>query len=178
MSYWPVAKQVAEATRAPQTIDPETGEITSTPPSSAGSGPDRPTKQTGYTAPHVRRGPKPKPKTRRKKKLKHSNTLIVPGDGRPCPRCQRLMQVREHRTITDTELRRPFYLPRWYRCVHDDCKTTMVSFDEDRVYPAADPYHQDIALVDPNEIAPWEDATLPEITSTLEERAKGKRDEH
>jgi hypothetical protein len=45
-----------------------------------------------------------------------------------------------------------------HRCVDDDCKTKMVSFEEHRVYTAAsrftatDPFAQDIALVDPNKL--------------------------
>ena len=62
------------------------------------------------------------------------NTVIVPGAGRPCPRCQRPMQIREHFTITENELRRPFYFRILYRCLNDAHKTTVVSFEEDREF--------------------------------------------
>ena len=76
------------------------------------------------------------------------NTVIVPGAGRPCPRCQRPMQIREHFTITENELRRPFYFRILYRCLNDAHKTTVVSFEEDREFypagaaPSSDPGRQ------------------------------------
>ncbi len=90
-----------------------------------------------------------------------SKRVIVPGKGPVCPRCKRPMQIREHRAVTERELRRPFYYSRWYRCMHGDCRTTLVMPDEHRVFKkqpvprvSDDPWQQDIACIDLNN-PPW-----------------------
>jgi hypothetical protein len=92
----PAAKQpqsIASASALPftETIDPETGEITTTPAAARG--------------PHGRRRRRKAPRS----PGLSANTVIVPGDGRPCPRCERPMQIREHREIGENELRQPSY---------------------------------------------------------------------
>jgi hypothetical protein len=52
--------------------------------------------------------------------------LVIPGDGDPCPRCGRPMQIREHPQITAKHRRQPFHYSRWFCCIHDDCKTSTV----------------------------------------------------
>jgi hypothetical protein len=54
------------------------------------------------------------------------NHKIVPGDGDPCTRCGRPMEIREHVSITPRELARPFYLRRWFKCTNPKCRTTLV----------------------------------------------------
>jgi hypothetical protein len=60
--------------------------------------------------------------------------VTVSEDGPPCPRCGRPMQVREHDRIRERQLRQPFYYSRWFRCMHKDCKTTIVHRDEFKVW--------------------------------------------
>jgi rRNA maturation protein Nop10 len=57
---------------------------------------------------------------------KKSKYIVIPGKGDPCPRCGRPTQIREHAAITDKYLAQPFYYSRWFNCVHDDCKTTLI----------------------------------------------------
>jgi hypothetical protein len=60
--------------------------------------------------------------------------LVVPGRGYPCPRCGKPTQIREHRAITDRELRRPFYYERWFHCQNPHCRTTVIVPDRYRVF--------------------------------------------
>lgn len=64
---------------------------------------------------------------------------VLDEKGPPCPRCTRLMQVREHKEVSERELRRPFYYSRWYRCMNGNCKTTLVMPPEFRIFPPRDP---------------------------------------
>jgi hypothetical protein len=160
VSYWPAEKQAVDAAEPhfTETVDLETGEIIRT-SALAGNGPH------GRGREKMQRRRERKARRAARRSGSSANTVIIPGAGRPCPRCQRPMQIREHKEIGEQELRRPNYFRRWYRCVHADCKTTMMSFEEDRVYPAVappiapvDPWKEDIALVDPDKLtaAPWE----------------------
>jgi hypothetical protein len=61
--------------------------------------------------------------------------LVVTSDKGPaCPRCGRPMQIREHDRIRPKQLRQPFYYRRWFRCMHKDCKTTLVMYEEFKVW--------------------------------------------
>jgi hypothetical protein len=60
--------------------------------------------------------------------------LVIPGRGDPCPRCGKATQIREHRAITDRELRRPFYYRRWFYCRNPRCRTTVIVHDRYRVF--------------------------------------------
>jgi hypothetical protein len=54
------------------------------------------------------------------------NSVVVPGEGDPCPRCKVPMQIFEHREVTKKERRRPFHYSRWFRCQNAQCQTTTV----------------------------------------------------
>jgi len=62
--------------------------------------------------------------------MKH---VVVAGNGPPCPGCGRATQIREHDRIRSKQLRAPFYFRRWFCCVHNDGKTTIVLRDEFKV---------------------------------------------
>jgi hypothetical protein len=66
-------------------------------------------------------------KHRKNSKHKKGPHLVIPGDGDPCPRCGRPMQIREHRRITAKHRRQPLHFSRWFCCMHDDCKTLTVT---------------------------------------------------
>jgi len=36
-------------------------------------------------------------------------TAVIPGDGDPCPRCGVLMEIHEHNSVGDKQVRQPFY---------------------------------------------------------------------
>lgn len=55
-----------------------------------------------------------------------SKHVVVGDNGDPCPRCGQPTQVREHKAITECELRRPFYYSRWFYCTNRKCKTSLV----------------------------------------------------
>jgi hypothetical protein len=57
---------------------------------------------------------------------KGKNRQIVDGEGDPCPRCGQPTEIREHKAITEKELRRPFYYSRWFNCTNPHCKTTLI----------------------------------------------------
>jgi hypothetical protein len=59
--------------------------------------------------------------------------VVIPGEGPPCPRCGRPMQIREHERITKKHLRQPYYFSRWFRCMHRDCATKLVIIEEFKV---------------------------------------------
>ena len=60
--------------------------------------------------------------------------VVIGEAGPPCPRCSRPMQVREHDRIREKQLRQPFYYSRWFCCMHNDCRTTLVMRDEFKVW--------------------------------------------
>ena len=64
----------------------------------------------------------------------HSNRMLVPGNGDPCPRCNMAMAIYEHPQVTRHERRRPFYYSRWFRCMNDSCRTTTVMPERYRVW--------------------------------------------
>jgi hypothetical protein len=59
--------------------------------------------------------------------------IVVPGDGDPCPRCKRIMQIREHTFITEKHLNQPYYYSRWFNCTNPQCRTTLVMPERFRV---------------------------------------------
>jgi hypothetical protein len=73
---------------------------------------------------------------RRRDESRRAYTVIVAGDGPPCPRCELPTQIREHNTITERELRKPFCYRRWYCCMNEICKTMLIMPEEFKVYPA------------------------------------------
>lgn len=50
---------------------------------------------------------------------------VIPGDGDPCPRCRRPMQIREHIELREKQLNAAYYFSRWFYCTHSDCKVTL-----------------------------------------------------
>jgi hypothetical protein len=70
---------------------------------------------------------------------KGKRTRIVGRDGDPCPRCQQPTEIREHTTITEKELSRPFYYRRWFNCTNPRCRTTLVMPERFKVYREAEP---------------------------------------
>jgi hypothetical protein len=59
---------------------------------------------------------------------------IVEGAGIDCPRCGKPTQIREHKQVTDKQLRQPFYYSRWFCCLNRKCRTTLVMMDEHKVW--------------------------------------------
>jgi len=59
-------------------------------------------------------------------KRKRRKYIIIPGDGDPCPRCGKPMQVREYDGIGETQLRQPSSYTRWFCCMNENCRTTLV----------------------------------------------------
>ena len=63
-----------------------------------------------------------------------SGTVAVGLDGPKCPRCNKPMQIREHQRIGPKQLRQPFYFRRWFFCMNRDCRTTLITRDEFKVW--------------------------------------------
>jgi hypothetical protein len=61
-----------------------------------------------------------------KKKRQRDRAMVVPGDGDPCPRCGVPMQIREYSNANDKHLRRPYFYSRWFCCMNNNCRTTLV----------------------------------------------------
>lgn len=83
--------------------------------------------------------------------------IVLPGKGPPCPRCHKLMQIREHKTIRAKQLAQPFYYSRWYCCMSGKCKTKQVMPEEFKVFPveiedAPDEFEAILA----SEVLPWD----------------------
>ena len=57
---------------------------------------------------------------------KKSGRIVVGENGDPCPRCGKPTEIREHRAITEKELRRPFYYSRWFYCTNRHCRTKLI----------------------------------------------------
>jgi hypothetical protein len=70
------------------------------------------------------------PRTRRKAK----RYVIVPGDGDSCPRCNQPTEIREHDAIREKHLAQPFYYTRWFCCVNQQCRTTLMMPERFKVW--------------------------------------------
>jgi hypothetical protein len=55
---------------------------------------------------------------------KRKKSIVVPGDGDPCPRCGEPMQIREYAGVGE-KLSHEFF-SRWFCCMNKTCKTTLV----------------------------------------------------
>jgi hypothetical protein len=77
------------------------------------------------------------------------NRVIVPGKGPLCPRCGWPTQIREHRDISERELRKPYYFRRWFRCINGRCKTTLIMPDEFKVRNGRDDERREVGSVMP-----------------------------
>jgi hypothetical protein len=49
--------------------------------------------------------------------LKRKKSIIIPGDGDPCPRCGKPMQIRAYGDVVDEQLRAAFSYTRWFCCM-------------------------------------------------------------
>ena len=73
------------------------------------------------------------------------------------------MEIHEHNSVGDKQLRQPFYYTRWFRCTNKSCKTTLVMPERYKVInsivrsdPGADNMIAQPEPADPNERPPWE----------------------
>jgi hypothetical protein len=82
--------------------------------------PARPTRQQHH-----------KPRSRKGK------TIVIPGDGDPCPRCGLPMEIHEHDSIGDKQLRQSSYYKRWFCCTNNSCKTREVMQEQYKVTGAS-----------------------------------------
>jgi hypothetical protein len=102
---------------------------------------------------------KPTRQQHHKPKSRKGKTTVIPGDGDPCPRCGVPMEIHEHNSVGDKQLRQPFYYKRWFRCTNESCKTTQVMSPRYKVMNSI--VGSDNVIVqpepaDPNEPPPWE----------------------
>jgi hypothetical protein len=51
-------------------------------------------------------------------KRKRKKSIIIPGDGDPCPRCGKPMQIRAYGDVVDEQLRAAFFYTRWFCCMN------------------------------------------------------------
>ena len=72
-------------------------------------------------------------------KRKRKKSIIIPGDGDPCPRCGEPMQIREYDNLTDKHLYRPCFYTRWFCCVNKSCRTTLVMPERYKILANASP---------------------------------------
>jgi hypothetical protein len=56
---------------------------------------------------------------------KPKQTVILPGDGDPCPECSMPTEIREHVAITEKLLAQPRYSSRWFLCRNWRCGTII-----------------------------------------------------
>lgn len=62
-----------------------------------------------------------------KGKRERKKRIIIAGDGDPCPRCGKPMQIREYDRVDEKQLiRQSFFYARWFCCMNRSCKTTLV----------------------------------------------------
>ena len=67
------------------------------------------------------------------RKRKRTGMIVKSLDGPPCPRCGRSTEVREHERIGPKQLRRPLYYSRWYCCMNQHCRTTLIMPEQFKV---------------------------------------------
>jgi hypothetical protein len=60
-----------------------------------------------------------------KTKRTRKKCIIIAGDGDPCPRCGKPMQIREY-GLNEKQERGPSFYTRWFCCMNKMCKTTLV----------------------------------------------------
>ena len=106
---------------------------------------------------------KPTRQQHHKPKSGRGETTVIPGDGDPCPRCGVPMEIHEHSSIGDKQLRQRAYYTRWFCCTNKSCKTTQVMPPRYKVINSiarSDPGSDNMIVrpepADPNERPPWE----------------------
>jgi hypothetical protein len=55
-------------------------------------------------------------------KRKRKKSIIIPGDGDPCPRCGEPMQIREY----EKQAHQPPFYTRWFCRMNNACNTKLV----------------------------------------------------
>jgi hypothetical protein len=55
-------------------------------------------------------------------KRRRKKYVVVPGDGDTCPRCREPMQIRDY----EKQPSESFSYKRWFCCMNESCKTTLV----------------------------------------------------
>jgi hypothetical protein len=111
--------------------------------------------------------PQPAKTTRQqphKPKSGKGKTTVIPRDGDPCPRCGVPMEIHEHNSVGDKQLRQRSYYTRWFRCANKSCKTTQIMPPRYKVMNSivrSDPGSDNMIVqqpepADPNEPPPWE----------------------
>jgi hypothetical protein len=90
---------------------------------------------------------------------------VIEGNGVLCPKCKKPTQIREHRRITEKQLKKAFYYSRWFYCLNPNCVTTLYMLPEYAVYPqqVLSPEEKKLEpiLNQLGETPPWEDETNP-----------------
>jgi len=71
---------------------------------------------------------------------------------RHCSRCHGYLWMRINDNPKPSQLTKRYYYSRVYMCRNRKCRTTVVTFDQDRVYPTPD-----IVIDDDNQTPPWEE---------------------
>lgn len=68
-------------------------------------------------------------------RFSHANMKcrILDEKGPACHSCERPTQVREHIAISAKQLRQPFFYSRWYKCINNQCRTTLIMPNEFKV---------------------------------------------
>jgi hypothetical protein len=61
-----------------------------------------------------------------KGKRSRKTFVVIPREGDPCPRCGKPMQIREYAGPNEKQERRASFYTRWFCCVNESCKTTLV----------------------------------------------------
>jgi hypothetical protein len=69
---------------------------------------------------------------------KPKQTVILPGDGDPCPECSMPTEIREHVAITDKLLAQHRYSSRWFLCRDWRCGTIVFPERFEVVRPPSD----------------------------------------
>jgi hypothetical protein len=53
-------------------------------------------------------------------------SIVIPGEGDPCPRCSNSLQIREYAGLNEKQERCGSSYTRWFSCVDKSCRTTLV----------------------------------------------------
>jgi hypothetical protein len=59
-------------------------------------------------------------------KRRRKKSIIIAGEGDPCPRCGKPMQIRAYADVVYEQLRATSFYTRWFCCMDKTCKTTLV----------------------------------------------------
>ena len=59
-------------------------------------------------------------------KRSRKKSVVIPGEGDPCPRCGKSMQIREYADPDEKQERRASSYTRWFCCMNKSCKTSLV----------------------------------------------------